>query len=296
MFSGAGQRTRQEWFSGRHASVFLPDGRRVRLTGIEHNYMTFLLHWQGWTVYEPFTLLLLMELIADEQSFLHVGANIGYFPLVAALYQPGLKIAGFEPNPRVCATFRDNVEVNGADVAVETMAVAEVEGSLEFFLSPSDMSGSLDPRFQRTHAGAVHVPVVTLDGYLQTHPMPPARLVRIIVEGFEHQVLRGAPGLMDDPGAEFIIAVVRDASPEMTALLRGSGFSFYNISDRGLEPADAIRFIRRGDFNYLDWFVTRRPPAEVAAISSRMMPLVRRIDLKKTSMHRPEWEATRPYA
>jgi FkbM family methyltransferase len=294
--SSLGLRTRQTWFAGRPASAFLPDGKRIALTGIEHSYMTFLLHWLGWIAYEPITVLLLRELIKDKQSYLHVGANIGYLPLIAAADKPDLKVAGFEPNPKVFETFKNNVATNRLPVAAEAKAVSDQAGTLEFFLSPSDMSGSLDPRFQKQHAGVVQVPVVSLDEYLAAHPMPPARLIRIIVEGLEPRVLRGAVQAMQDPGAEFIIAVVRDAPPDMMALLREHGFSCYNINDRGLEAGDAIRFTRRGDYNFLDWLVTRRSPAEVRAISDRLMPFIRQIDMPKTSMYRPDWNHSRPYA
>ncbi len=81
--SGIGLRSRQEWFAGRTAGTFLPDGKRLEPVEIEHSYITFLLHWLGWIAYEPITILLLRELIKDKSSYLHVGANIGYLPLIS---------------------------------------------------------------------------------------------------------------------------------------------------------------------------------------------------------------------
>ena len=295
-FSGLGLRTQQQWFAGNGASTYLPDDKRINLTNVERSYMTFLLHWLGWVAYEPITVLLLRELIKDKNAYVHVGANIGYFPLVAAAEKPSLKIVGFEPNPKVYETFQANVRANNALVVAEQKAVAEKKGTLEFFLSPSDMSGSLDSKFAKDHAGVVHVPVVSLDEYFKEHSIPAPRLVRIIVEGLEHGVLRGAAEALKDPGTEFIVAVVRDAEPAMMDLLRGNGYSFYNINDRGLEPANAITFMRRGSNNFLDWLVTRRPAAEVKAISDRMMPFIQQLDMRQTSMYRPNWENSRPYA
>ena len=287
-------RTNQTWFGGRMASTYLPDNKRIQLTGIEHSYMTFQLHWLGWVAYEPITMLLLRELIKDKSSFLHVGANIGYFPLVAAVEKPSLKIVGFEPNPKVTETFRTNIQANTANITREASAVSDFNGTLEFYLSPSDMSGSLESKFQKEHADVVKVPAVSLDEYLKSNPCPTARLAKIVVEGHEHSVLRGAAEFLKQPGTEIILTVVRDSEPAMLELLRGHGYSFYSINDRGLEPADAITFMRRGDNNFLDWLITRRSPAEVKNISDRMLAFIGQIDMKLTSMYRPDWAKTRP--
>jgi len=289
-----GIRTRNHWFVGKMARAFLPDGKSIRLTNIERNFMAFLLHWHGWIAYEPITLLLIKDLLKDRQCFVHVGGNIGYFPIAAAIQNPSLKIFAFEPNPKINEIFRANMRANHVNnVVCEGKAVSEATGTLKFYLGGSDMSGSLESGFLNDHTGVVDVPIVSLDDYLKDRG-DESRLVKIIVEGHEAAVIRGAKNTLSAPNTDIILAVVRELDQESHDFLKAAGYSFYQITDDGLVPEEHIHFIRKGAFNYLDHLCTRRPPAEVKRISDHLQAGMKGVDRKRTSYYRPEWEKSRP--
>lgn len=284
-----GIRTRQQWFAGKTARAFLPGGNSIRLTNVEENYMTFLLHWHGWVAYEPVTLLLIRELLRNRDSFVHVGANIGYFPICAAIENPTIEVIAFEPHPKISRIFRDNLRVNEvSNVVCESKAVSDSLGILKFYLGESDMSGSLESGFRHDHTGEVEVPVVTLDHYLGERPRR-RRLLKVIVEGHETCVLRGARETLEAPETDLILAVVRELDEESHDCLRSLGYSFYGITDRGLVPEERIELVRVGDFSYLDHLVTRRSRSEVEAISERLVQQSRALDFQRSSHYRPDW-------
>jgi FkbM family methyltransferase len=72
--------------------------------------------------YEPQETILLRYLLGPGHTFVDVGANWGYFSLVAASFVGSTgRVVAVEPDPRACAALRANIARNG----LETVAVVE---------------------------------------------------------------------------------------------------------------------------------------------------------------------------
>lgn len=158
----------------RAVRVQTPDARNLRLTNVSTNYLSLQLFWKGSIYYEPLTTLLLQELLQPGATFVDVGANIGFFSLMAALSTPGIEVIAFEPNPKNFSILEENVRANGLEKIVncEPLAISNKEGTATLYLNTSDMSASLTPDFQTGFNPAVKsvaVTTETLDGYFDKH-------------------------------------------------------------------------------------------------------------------------------
>jgi len=69
--------------------------------------------------YEPQETLILKRLLGCRGTFIDVGANWGYFTLIAsACVGPGGKVLALEPDPRLGALLRRNIALNALSQAV----------------------------------------------------------------------------------------------------------------------------------------------------------------------------------
>ncbi|CEF48537.1 unnamed protein product [uncultured bacterium] len=140
-----------------------------------------------------------MSYTADPGVLFDVGANYGLFALVYCLANRQSRAVAFEPSPRLAATIRQLADLNGvADrLRVVDKAVAEAIGVRELLL---DLRGGYvqSAAFAGTTSGSWHtatLPLTTLD-----HEVAVVRptIVKIDIEGYEHEALLGADMLLAD--------------------------------------------------------------------------------------------------
>jgi FkbM family methyltransferase len=158
----------------------------------------------GRVPYEPQTADCLVRSLMPGSVFVDVGANHGYFSLLAAaLVGSSGRVVAFEPNPQVFGQLRTHVMLNGFESRVTTIdaALADVsDAEARLFVSHlTTNSGlsSLNPRASTLDRGwltadhTVPVRVETFDRWLATSGLPRVDLVKIDVEGAEHRVIAG---------------------------------------------------------------------------------------------------------
>jgi FkbM family methyltransferase len=190
--------------------------------------------------YEPSTTRLFQRLATPGWTVLDVGANAGYFAVIAAVAGGhGSQVIAFEPNPRLAGMLAASIALNPElNIHVERSAVGDQPGELPLHLaSVSRNSGlsSLRSDLPDTAGGTVTVPVVTIDDYCARRTLTPD-LIKIDVEGFELQVLQGATRTLTEtpPGAVICeIAPGRDDPQRIIALMRAHGYEPYAIADDG---------------------------------------------------------------
>lgn len=132
-------------------------------------------------------------------GIIDVGANRGQFTLACRLSQPRIPIVAFEPIPDEARTFR-KVHGKCPQVTFIESALGEAVGSATLHLSKSADSSSLLPIGQRqteyfrdtAEIGTIQVPVQRLDDLSKHWIGRNSQLLKLDVQGFELNVLRGA--------------------------------------------------------------------------------------------------------
>ncbi len=132
-------------------------------------------------------------------GILDAGANRGQFSLACRLMHPGVPVVAFEPIPAEAAIFK-KVHGGRSQVRLIESALGETKGTATLHLSKSADSSSLLPigkrqaeLFENTaEIGTLTVPVQRLDDLNENWPGRTRQLLKLDVQGFELNVLRGA--------------------------------------------------------------------------------------------------------
>jgi FkbM family methyltransferase len=130
---------------------------------------------------------------------LDVGANRGQFSLLVKCLYPSIPIHAYEPHLLEAQRFR-KVLGTWRDIALHQTALGSSRGDLEFHISKSADSSSLLPigKLQQqlfpstTEASSCQVSVAPLDSFPDHWKNTSRALLKIDVQGYELEVLRGA--------------------------------------------------------------------------------------------------------
>lgn len=159
--------------------------------------------------YERATTELFKKLLQPGMIFVDVGANIGYFSLLAAkLVGPEGKVYAFEPEPGNHDLLRKNIELNSySNIQAIQKAVSDKSESTLLFLSALDTgSHSLYSEAARGLQESVEITTTTIDEFLESEGWPSIDLMKIDVEGAELVVLAGMENLVKrSPNIKLVI-------------------------------------------------------------------------------------------
>jgi FkbM family methyltransferase len=157
-----------------------------------------ILRWKPFSV-TSFGMLQALKALGVEPRFIvDAGANIGQFARAAAETYPEARIVAFEPLPEVAAKLRANlgdckrVDVRAAAVGSESGTVTicrnEYSPASSILRLRSDAADAFDLR----EGARVDVPLVTLDDELGGLELEQPVLVKLDLQGYELEALRGA--------------------------------------------------------------------------------------------------------
>lgn len=152
--------------------------------------------------------------------FCDVGANVGNHALFMARYCGSVHC--FEPYPPVFTRLKEQVERNGIEnICLHPVALGNAAGTLQFFEPPKDNlgMGSLHAAPDNSQ-GSVSVPVVRGDDYFASSGVQGCHLLKIDVEGFEVDVLRGLSETIKRE-RPVILMELSDATKEQLGSLSG---------------------------------------------------------------------------
>jgi FkbM family methyltransferase len=237
---GNGNRAK-DWLWGRFGS-YLYDAKtpvvvRTRygpyLLGRTSNLVFRTIAGQG--VWEPNLSNFITSRLRPGDTFVDVGANIGYYTVLAAqsVGREGAVVA-VEPLPPALSELRRNIEINDFyNVRVLPIAAHDREGEITIrFSSMADVGG----------ASIVWTDERPLEAVVQTQPLSTslsrkeiasARLFKVDVEGAEATAIRGllagANGLRSD--AEIIVELTPETYPDVAVMLAQHGFEPYLLQN-----------------------------------------------------------------
>jgi FkbM family methyltransferase len=199
-------------------------------------------------MHEPALTAALREALRPGNTFLDVGANFGYYTLLAAArVGPAGQVVAFEPNPRGAAGLRANLALNDCGHArVVEAAVGRRGGRQALFVPRRGQSGlgTLAAEAAERLAGTareITVVLTSLDEFVAANPPEAVRAVKVDAEGWELEVLAGAGEMLRRYRPLLFCEVGPETGGPAAAFLRERGYEVGRLAaggKRGECPAE----------------------------------------------------------
>jgi len=158
--------------------------------------------------YEAGTLSIMEKCLRKGDIFIDVGANIGLMSIFASqIVGSNGKIYSFEPEPETFAILKKNIEINKIEnIYIYNFALGDKKSKAFIYTNPyaGRGSASLIKPVDQKDSKKYEVSIETLDDFISTHDIKKVRMLKIDVEGWELNVLKGADRLLKSSQAPII--------------------------------------------------------------------------------------------
>lgn len=192
-------------------------------------------------VWEPYMTGWLRERLRPGDTYVDIGANIGYYSLLAAqLVGDEGNVVAVEASPVFHQHLQRNVALNGhRNVRAINGAVSDTEKTLTFVLASSANMGanSIVP-YEGPAESSFEIEARPLPDLLTAEEIARARVIKIDVEGAEGSVVRGMAHMLPllRPDAEITVEVtpermarLGDSADELVETMQAHGFHPYRL-------------------------------------------------------------------
>jgi len=199
----------------------LLNGKKVKclvqqnLPNTWHFAISYIWHDAGLSIIEKH----LNTFYENHHAYFDIGSNVG-LRSVYALSENRPSVL-FDPNPEVSKICKQMIELNAyQNYKMERSGVSDSEGQLNFYISSSAYMSSFD----KEHAAKdkivaeISIPVTTMNLYLKANTQFEPKIVKIDVEGFEINVLKGASDMLQKYKPALLIEIL-DTSSNRKAIL-----------------------------------------------------------------------------
>lgn len=217
-----------------------------------HNWFPRSLRWRvkrllgrgGMPIHQE---LQMIDFRRGSRTVFDVGANRGNFAATILLGAPLSQVHCFEPNPELFPQLKAKCESFGLEQGMPRaipngVGVGSQPGTLELIVTNFAAASSMLPIADASREGwpkadfgvraRIPVPVITIQDYAAANGIADARLLKMDVQGFELEVLRGCGDFLssiDYVYAEIQFAPLYEGAPVWTDLLR-------YLKERGFRP------------------------------------------------------------
>ena len=203
--------------------------------------------------------VLMREYLRPGNTFVDIGANFGYYTLInAEAVRPDGRVISFEPLPLIAQRLEHSVALNGFDhVRVQQIAIGAEVGKIQLYCPVKHFSGIStvcqdNPWISEIPYYSISVPTAPLSEILPRLDVDRVDAIKIDVEGYELEVLRGALSLLSSHSAPVLFLEILSWAKqesirpaETLKLLRSLAYSVYRIDQNGATPiwsADQLRY------------------------------------------------------
>jgi FkbM family methyltransferase len=197
------------------------------------------------------------------RAVIDVGTNYGQFARTMRTLLPTAQIYGFEPIP-ACFEHSSRAFAGDEKFKIFNLALAERKGVATFTVASGDTGASSllaagaaqKQYFPHTlQSRTIEVPIDTLDSVFATQPLATPYLLKIDVQGYEHQVLCG--GVQTLRGASLVLLEAsyvpfyegQKLFEEVYELLRLNGFRLSDMFNMMYSPKTGAAL--QGDFLFV---------------------------------------------
>ncbi len=205
------------------------------------------------------------EIASRSSVVFDVGANIGFYSVLAAEINPNAKIFAFEPFTKNIERLKENIAINSAhNVSIIPKAVGASNGRIELYAPDKDLTSDVvsvykshTQSFNEFSHSPIRVDLIAIDTFCEERQIFP-QLIKIDVEIYEDEVLKGMKSILTNQKPIVLIEVfndkikrsqneglenelAKDYTLAIENFLLQFGYSFYLIGSKGILAVRDLR-------------------------------------------------------
>ena len=226
--------------------------------------ITALISWPTFSVTSYSMVSALKRQNLEPKTVLDIGANVGQFTVAVAKMFPGVQVHSFEPVPECFMRLRKNVS-KLKNVSVYQLALGDTDGETVCHINSHSQSSSILP-LSKEHCAAfpnareisqVPIKISRLDTIFATRKIDSPNLLKIDVQGYEANVLRGGEETLKR--IQYVVAETSFKSLyqgepiflDLVRLMESRGFQF-------IRPVGWLSDPRNGEILQMDALFSRQ--------------------------------------
>lgn len=221
--------------------------------------------------HEKYETELLKKIIKPSMVFVDIGANIGYYSLVAAkLVGQSGKVYAFEPDPINYSLLLSNIETNHfTNIVPIQKAVSNQAGSVKLVLDRGNFGAHTlsESNIQTERRGFVEVEAITLDAFFKAEGNSTVDFIKMDVQGSEGRVIEKAHHILKHNDLKILMEFwpqgLRNMGTDPVELLeklQGYDFSIrLLLQEKTQEEKNVARIVEIGERQgYVNLFLEKR--------------------------------------
>jgi len=239
------------------------DSGTIKIATNQTSYVTQLLYWNG---YKKFEYSQIFETLSkDITSFLDIGANIGFYSLLAAKANSNINIHAFEPAKGPKYFLNKNIKINHFETQIKSidLALSSTKGTIDFYEVDNlkykyldyNLAGEGNAGTKKTSRNFIKNEVNTdsLDNFVNAENITSIDLIKLDTEGTEVDILKsGIECIKKHQPIIICETLFNTTETELDVFFNELEYQFYNHTDKGLQKVDSI--IRTKDDNIRNCF------------------------------------------
>jgi len=199
--------------------------------------------------YEPEVVNILTEMLQPGDTFVDIGAHIGWFTLLGAkIVGPFGRVLSIEPNFSNYRYLKRHLEINDLNGSVRSHRVAlhsKTKKTKLYLNADNDGGHALWPVWNHPFncksakkRKTIKIQTTTLDDLCDKEKVSRIKLVKIDTEGSEGEILKGASDLLSNKRIRHIVMEINDFglrqmktnNDEIIAFMDGYGYDYVRLS------------------------------------------------------------------
>lgn len=192
-----------------HAKTLFGDKVKCNTRDFIQNKIFYFGQW------EPRLTAYLLNKIPNDGIFLDIGANIGYFSLLAShRYR---KVISFEASSKIFQLLIDNIKLNSREnITAHQVAIGKEEREVYINLGPDSNIGTTSISTEHGPSTVENVKMAPFQVFLTMEELADVRFIKIDIEGAEPSVIEGLVDSLPNmhSSLELVIEVTPSSDPK----------------------------------------------------------------------------------
>ncbi len=236
------------------------------------SYVTKLLYWNGSDRFEYTPIF--KDLILECKVFIDIGANTGYYSLLAASINQEIKVHAFEPAQGPLHYLKTNVHLNSLEkqISIHSIALSNAISEVMFYEVRNKKYtylnhnlGGVGSLIQDASKKFYPVKTKTLDQFVRENSIAPVDLIKIDTEGTENLIMQGAEETIRRFHPVIICETLfNKIEDKLEEIMKANGYLFFNHQNGKL--IQVVSIVRSQDNGVRDCFFVH--PTKVDLIKS----------------------------